>query len=45
VLAFALQSGFYITDMSGSANGAIGVATTFRPLARRYRDFAGLLVG
>lgn len=32
VLAFALQSGFYITNVSNSANGlAIGVATTFLP--------------
>ena len=32
VLAFALQSGFYITNVSDSANGlAIGVATTFLP--------------
>ncbi|MBT9595709.1 MAG: type IV secretion system protein [Vitreoscilla sp.] len=32
VLAFALQSGFYITNVSDSANGlAMGVATTFLP--------------
>jgi len=32
VLAFALQSGFYITNVSNSANGlAMGVATTFLP--------------
>jgi type IV secretion system protein VirB6 len=32
VLAFALQSGFYITNVSDSANGlATGVATTFLP--------------
>jgi type IV secretion system protein VirB6 len=34
VLAFALQSGFYISNVSDTANAlAMGVATTFLPAA------------